>query len=206
MSAWHLSWKNLGRNDPCWCGQGRKYKHCHLRIEEQDTPEQIRRSEQERSAAASGHAHLYHYTNTRNWSWIEDILLQNRLYFRLPVELNDPFEARISSDFAATLAEHRRYYFNKLKVQYDLGDDEACRLTDQWIASGENEDPEFWENEEELMIEQGRERDFRLFCLTPHERNLLMWSHYGDSHRGVEILSIVVDEVRAYPHELSGFF
>ena len=20
---------NLGRNDPCWCGSGRKYKRCH---------------------------------------------------------------------------------------------------------------------------------------------------------------------------------
>ncbi|MBN1773864.1 MAG: SEC-C domain-containing protein [Deltaproteobacteria bacterium] len=19
----------LGRNDPCWCGSGKKYKHCH---------------------------------------------------------------------------------------------------------------------------------------------------------------------------------
>jgi methionyl aminopeptidase len=23
--------KNLSRNDPCWCGSGKKYKHCHLR-------------------------------------------------------------------------------------------------------------------------------------------------------------------------------
>lgn len=21
---------DLGRNDPCWCGSGKKYKHCHL--------------------------------------------------------------------------------------------------------------------------------------------------------------------------------
>jgi uncharacterized protein YecA (UPF0149 family) len=21
----------MGRNDPCWCGSGKKYKHCHLR-------------------------------------------------------------------------------------------------------------------------------------------------------------------------------
>jgi preprotein translocase subunit SecA len=27
----------LGRNDPCWCGSGKKYKHCHLR---QDTEAQ----------------------------------------------------------------------------------------------------------------------------------------------------------------------
>jgi len=23
--------RDLGRNDPCWCGSGKKYKHCHLR-------------------------------------------------------------------------------------------------------------------------------------------------------------------------------
>ena len=21
--------KNLGRNDPCWCGSGKKFKRCH---------------------------------------------------------------------------------------------------------------------------------------------------------------------------------
>ncbi|MFQ5407819.1 MAG: SEC-C metal-binding domain-containing protein [Anaerolineales bacterium] len=25
--------KNLGRNDPCWCGSGKKYKNCHMRTE-----------------------------------------------------------------------------------------------------------------------------------------------------------------------------
>jgi preprotein translocase subunit SecA len=25
----------LGRNDPCWCGSGKKYKHCHMRKDEQ---------------------------------------------------------------------------------------------------------------------------------------------------------------------------
>ncbi|HEY75877.1 MAG TPA: hypothetical protein G4O00_06820 [Thermoflexia bacterium] len=23
--------KRPGRNDPCWCGSGKKYKHCHMR-------------------------------------------------------------------------------------------------------------------------------------------------------------------------------
>lgn len=22
--------RRLGRNEPCWCGSGKKYKHCHL--------------------------------------------------------------------------------------------------------------------------------------------------------------------------------
>jgi uncharacterized protein YecA (UPF0149 family) len=23
----------LGRNDPCWCGSGKKYKNCHLKLD-----------------------------------------------------------------------------------------------------------------------------------------------------------------------------
>jgi hypothetical protein len=23
----------LGRNDTCWCGSGKKYKHCHLEVD-----------------------------------------------------------------------------------------------------------------------------------------------------------------------------
>lgn len=26
--------RNLGRNDRCWCGSGKKYKHCHLQEDE----------------------------------------------------------------------------------------------------------------------------------------------------------------------------
>ena len=26
--------RNLGRNESCWCGSGRKYKNCHLREDE----------------------------------------------------------------------------------------------------------------------------------------------------------------------------
>ncbi len=27
----HQPDRKLGRNDPCWCGSGKKYKHCHMR-------------------------------------------------------------------------------------------------------------------------------------------------------------------------------
>lgn len=30
----------LGRNDPCWCGSGKKYKRCHFAQDEKDRYEQ----------------------------------------------------------------------------------------------------------------------------------------------------------------------
>jgi preprotein translocase subunit SecA len=28
--------EKVGRNDPCWCGRGKKYKHCHYRQDQRD--------------------------------------------------------------------------------------------------------------------------------------------------------------------------
>ena len=29
--------QKIGRNDPCWCGSGKKYKDCHMELEEKLT-------------------------------------------------------------------------------------------------------------------------------------------------------------------------
>lgn len=29
---------SLGRNEPCWCGSGKKFKHCHLGREDKRPP------------------------------------------------------------------------------------------------------------------------------------------------------------------------
>jgi hypothetical protein len=43
--------KNLGRNDPCHCGSGKKYKACHLEKDEAAERE-ARLKEQEKAAPA----------------------------------------------------------------------------------------------------------------------------------------------------------
>ena len=187
MSNWHNTWKGLGRNDPCWCGRDKKYKHCHLPIEGQDESGNIERAEAKLSVVQFGHAHLYKYTNLSNLDWLKEILVDNRIYCPLPCQLNDPFECRTYSDLSATFEEKRRYYFNKVKIQLNTSDNEACRLTDQWLETGEYEDPAFWEEEERLLLDAAYTSDFRLFCLTPHPANLLMWSRYGDKHKGVAL-------------------
>lgn len=39
QSSTSISHDKVGRNDPCWCGSGKKYKRCHL---ESDLKKQIR--------------------------------------------------------------------------------------------------------------------------------------------------------------------
>ena len=29
--------KQIGRNQPCWCGSQKKYKHCHLKLDQEES-------------------------------------------------------------------------------------------------------------------------------------------------------------------------
>jgi hypothetical protein len=193
VSLWCQSWIGVGRNDPCWCGRGRKYKQCHMPIDESDVPQNIRQAEHSLCAGSSGHPYLHKYMSAdliepRGEPAIDplkEILLEDRLYFPLPSQLNDPFECRVNSDLEGTFEEKRRFYFTKVKVQFGFGDARACRITDEWLETGKHEGVEFWQNEETELIRLARTSQFRVLCLTPHADNLLMWSHYGNAHRGV---------------------
>jgi len=33
---------NLGRNDPCWCGSGKKYKRCHYESDQKYFPPSLK--------------------------------------------------------------------------------------------------------------------------------------------------------------------
>jgi uncharacterized protein YecA (UPF0149 family) len=35
--------EDLSRNDPCWCGSGKKYKQCHLERDKQQKAAEIAR-------------------------------------------------------------------------------------------------------------------------------------------------------------------
>lgn len=54
--------RKLGRNDPCWCGSGKKYKHCHLK--------QDRAAKSEAVQVASARVSLY--DRLLDFSWDRD--------------------------------------------------------------------------------------------------------------------------------------
>jgi SEC-C motif len=45
IGAWDMEQRRkLGRNEPCWCGSGKKYKNCHLREDEAAALRELRKS------------------------------------------------------------------------------------------------------------------------------------------------------------------
>ncbi|TDK84628.1 SEC-C domain-containing protein [Mycolicibacterium mucogenicum] len=76
---------DIGRNDACWCGSGRKYKKCHLGREEKSLPE---RSDWLYAKAAQ-------HVLTADW---EELLAAVRLIRALPAGHDEELAEKLRSD------------------------------------------------------------------------------------------------------------
>lgn len=122
---------------------------------------------------------LYRYFSFGNW--IEKIINGSAIRFQCPLAFNDPFDGRpsISADLWDPQIEQ---YYHDLGKRHGMGRAERRRkikeLKSQLEVTG-GRGAISAELLEGLMAKYG------LLCLTPHADNLLMWSHYGDSHKGL---------------------
>lgn len=139
--------KKLGRNDPCWCGSGRKYKKCHLSREHEEVLPQEAVIENLRSSftikyclhpAASpstcskiGRAHtiqrkgmLETIVDSSN-----HVLTLNRMYFR-DTSREEPINVgwRVASTFPGFCAKHDDELFGPVEKAPFKGSPEQCFL------------------------------------------------------------------------------
>ena len=56
--------RQLGRNDPCWCGSGKKYKRCHLESDKKsfDNP-----GSGSNNPLSPGHRRMLGHGNYEDW-------------------------------------------------------------------------------------------------------------------------------------------
>lgn len=138
-----------------------------------------------KTAREARHDKLYHYQKF-NSERLADLLTRNRIFCATPGKLNDPWDCRPWFDASPLLSDP-----NELERHLD------------WLYS--NAVPRPPEHERDVYNQRMRTdpsalRDAianlsrtvhrviaerRIYCLTPHPDNILMWSHYGDNHRGV---------------------
>jgi hypothetical protein len=124
---------------------------------------------------------LYKYYEFNEWT--EAIFEKNEIYFQSPDCFNDPFDTKIAFIYEGT--EQQR----------------ITRLIEFWQAeAAKGKSTESLHEEAEACVKAGRDIDlisggsrrlierirkrFGVFCMTEAKNNLLMWSHYADSHRG----------------------
>jgi hypothetical protein len=88
-----------GRNEPCWCGSGKKYKKCHLAADEEEARERRMDAESEPPAASlQGKVLNDVMLASGEWHRKSDLRTAARLYFETdePVEQEDEVAARFT--------------------------------------------------------------------------------------------------------------
>jgi hypothetical protein len=124
---------------------------------------------------------LYKYYAFNEWT--KDIFDKNEVYFQSPDCFNDPFDSKIAYIFEGP-AEQR---ISRLIELWQKGP--AKGKTKDALYSQAADCVESGRDVQEVLrtlgrsVERSRKR-LGIFCMTEEEKNLLMWSHYAESHRG----------------------
>lgn len=124
---------------------------------------------------------------------LEKILINKTILFNNPVNFNDPFDccfpglsphyqSKIEKAIKKTI-KHNKYIPKKNQVLEKEINNLTLEITKELkkLLSDLKND---WD---------GLISEFRILCLTKDSDNLLLWSHYADSHQGV-VLGLNIDE------------
>ena len=129
--------------------------------------------------------YIYRYRCINKYFLAE--LADNKFYFASPSEFNDPFDCKNVYKFAS------------------MPDDDLCSMLKRYSKHILNDVPQLPASKKKLSdLLHGRENNRRnmrlrnfedhlmseldgygLLCLSQNNDNILMWSHYADSHKGV---------------------
>lgn len=127
---------------------------------------------------------LYKY---RNWKdkYHKRLIINNELYFSSIDQFNDPFDSIVPLSFELIPKEKvRKKYFKYLKyLNPNLNREHRKLLTKLYIKSAEFYNPERQKWHKKYQIKY-RIKEYGIFSLSSEKDNIIMWSHYSDSHRG----------------------
>lgn len=125
------------------------------------------------------------------------LLTKHELFFPNAKQLNDPYDCAVQVGFSGgTLGQYReicRFGLSKYLENLVLSDDKFNEIVDLHLNEQMQNLPQFAQDLERGFLENVRSTK-GIFCLSETHNNVLMWSHYADSHRGI-CLEMDVPEV-----------
>ena len=134
------------------------------------------------------HPFLYHWQRFAP-DHVTTLLRDNVLWFSNPATFNDPWDCKpyFNSDFVNDRVEIQKHIESYAAMTRRRRPD----ISEEFIAQRQQE----FRNNPKLLsacvekISEGMGPEiaerYRVYCLGPDCNNLLMWSHYADSHRGI---------------------
>lgn len=138
---------------------------------------------------------FYHYrgadgpNDERN---LRDLLVHSKLYLRAPADFNDPFECRFK--FGA-LADTAPLYDHLLQAANAQGATPA-ELAE--LPNGLLRMDRATLEAAAIRSTEAHLQNVGIFCFCESDRDVLMWGHYGQSHRGVCVELDVTEGVRTF--------
>lgn len=117
--------------------------------------------------------------------WVERIFSHSELYYASPDEINDPLEFRFKLSFEATESERRMWAVRTIQRQFGLSAGEASREAIALFQRLDQQPPSPWQSAAESELQENIRRRVAVMSLSEVNDDILMWSHYADSHRGI---------------------
>ena len=130
------------------------------------------------------HLYKYYSFNKEHPEYLDDIFLNKKLYHSLPKDLNDPFEAKPKFRVPNGAKENQLYRKHirkilKSKNPKNLSTKEIDKLVSDIMANPKRKVAVIYS----AFLTSYSES--RVCCFTTANDNLLMWSHYANSHTGL---------------------
>jgi len=128
----------------------------------------------------------YSIADYRRLEWLKDALLKNKVYFSNPSQLNDPFEFHVKFSWEAPKSIVKEYWKKYIDTHNpDINRKQRRDLLSNFVKDQRH--PDFQKEMYKNALKRYKEilEHIGIFCLSPYNDNMLMWSHYADSHKGV---------------------
>ena len=125
---------------------------------------------------------LYDERTGRLDKYTLNMLLKNEIHFSKPSDFNDPYDSIMQLDTSFTEDDIYKYFKER-----NLNKEEDIEIMEA-IKNYSIDKDKFSEE-----VKKTFRHRFAIFCLSNVYNNILMWSHYGDNHKGICIALKVYD-------------
>jgi len=125
------------------------------------------------------------YNDGNELNYVKRVFTHSEIYVPKAYDFNDPFDCRFIPSYDGNSEELFKYFIGELEKDGDLND---YNRTDweQKLKFSINENinnPVFFTEAIKVQCDNLINK-LGVFCLSTENKNLLMWSHYSDSHKG----------------------
>lgn len=160
------------------------------------------------TAWSDGHHVLYHWQRF-DAARLEQLLSSQSIYCSSPAGFNDPWDCKphFNTDILNDQTELEKHIAWSIDIcrrhNHDMSEADIAKMATT-LRHDKNRTADLI-SEISARVSQTNAERYRVYCLGPNATNLLMWAHYGDSHKGICLEFSLQNEVLCTAHRCEYF-